>query len=159
MIDPPPPQRKEAEPSHAKPRLADRLTPINKSSSQPDRRAIHTHPPTLAGGAAATLCAADMGMRFGLGRHTLLYTFGEPRVGDVVFAQAVPIFTVGAFRVVHRSDCVPHLPPCCDGLLEGPFGWDGGRWRTGLTVLSYTPTGALSRFPSARRVLTAITHT
>lgn len=58
-----------------------------------------------------------MGIRFGL--RPLLYTFGEPRVGDVVFAQALPFFTAGAFRVVHRSDCVPHLPPCCDGLLDG----------------------------------------
>lgn len=69
------------------------------------------------GGAAATLCAADMGLRFGL--RPLLYTFGEPRVGDVVFAQTLPLFTLGAFRVVHKSDCVPHLPPCCDGLLAG----------------------------------------
>jgi hypothetical protein len=58
-----------------------------------------------------------MGLRFGL--RPLLYTYGEPRVGDVVFAQTLPFVTAGAFRVVHKSDCVPHLPPCCDGLRAG----------------------------------------
>ena len=28
---------------------------------------------------------------------------------------------------MHSSDCVPHLPPCCDGLLKGEGGREGGR--------------------------------
>lgn len=68
------------------------------------------------GGAAATLCAADLGKRFGL--STLLYTFGEPRVGDADFASSLASHSLGSYRVVHASDCVPHLPPCCGGLRK-----------------------------------------
>ncbi len=64
-------------------------------------------------------------MRFGL--STLLYTFGEPRVGDADFASSLALHTLGSYRVVHASDCVPHLPPCCGGLWKGEGGREGGR--------------------------------
>jgi predicted lipase len=51
------------------------------------------------GGAAATLCAVDLAVRFGIERERLmLYSFGAPRPGDAGFA-AVLTKTVGsAFR-------------------------------------------------------------
>jgi hypothetical protein len=52
---------------------------------------------------------------------TTAYTFGMPRVGDEAFerwyASAVP----GTFRLVHRKDPVPHLPPLSFGFHHMPF--------------------------------------
>ena len=39
-------------------------------------------------------------------------TFGEPRVGNIIFAQNVDILVPNTYRVVHKADIVPHSPPC-----------------------------------------------
>jgi len=51
--------------------------------------------------------------RFKVDPSPTLYTFGEPRVGDYVFAKGL---TGGkrSFRVVHYHDLVPHFAPCCE---------------------------------------------
>ncbi|TFJ84219.1 hypothetical protein NSK_004210 [Nannochloropsis salina CCMP1776] len=69
------------------------------------------------GGGVASLCAVDLGKRLNV--SSLLYTFGEPRAGDVGFATAVAEYSRGSYRLVHASDCVPHLPPCCGGMDGG----------------------------------------
>uniref|UniRef100_A0AC34FVI6 Fungal lipase-like domain-containing protein n=1 Tax=Panagrolaimus sp. ES5 TaxID=591445 RepID=A0AC34FVI6_9BILA len=40
----------------------------------------------------------------------LLYTFGQPRVGDKAFADAYPSLVPEAYRIVHHWDIIPHLP-------------------------------------------------
>ncbi|EPY15777.1 triacylglycerol lipase [Strigomonas culicis] len=81
------------------------------------------------GGALATLCAADLLQLYAvLGRGAArrpdvqLYTFGAPRVGNDAFvrwlAGALP--AGGSYRVTHRSDAVPHLPPQSWGYVHLP---------------------------------------
>eukprot|EP00611_Tribonema_gayanum_P025425 TRINITY_DN577_c0_g1_i1.p1 TRINITY_DN577_c0_g1~~TRINITY_DN577_c0_g1_i1.p1 ORF type:complete len:404 (-),score=46.99 TRINITY_DN577_c0_g1_i1:179-1228(-) len=72
------------------------------------------------GGAAATLAAADLSLRFGVPRERLqLYTFGAPRPGDASFGALIGAHVGAAYRVVHAGDVVPHLAPCCSS-------WTGG---------------------------------
>jgi hypothetical protein len=40
-----------------------------------------------------------------------LITFGEPRVGDKTYAEVADSLISYAYRVVHRHDIIPHLPP------------------------------------------------
>lgn len=66
------------------------------------------------GGAAATIAAADIGLRFGISRDRIvLYTYGAPRPGDITFADKLHQAVATAYRVVHNRDIVPHLAPCC----------------------------------------------
>ncbi|CAM9941069.1 unnamed protein product [Discosporangium mesarthrocarpum] len=66
------------------------------------------------GGASAAICAADLTQRLGLpGDRVVLYTIGEPRVGDGVFAEGLNAAVGTVYRLVHNRDVVPHLPPCC----------------------------------------------
>jgi predicted lipase len=61
------------------------------------------------GGAIANLAAFD----FANARHHRsfrLYTFGQPRVGDEKYANAVSTAISNHFRVVHKKDIVPHKP-------------------------------------------------
>jgi Lipase (class 3) len=61
-----------------------------------------------------------------------VYTFGQPAVGDRVFADAFDAaFGRKFFRHVYRKDVIPHLPPLTMGLFTH-FGQhlveDGGIW-------------------------------
>ncbi|GET91253.1 lipase, putative [Leishmania tarentolae] len=51
-----------------------------------------------------------------------LYTFGEPRVGNVYFANwsSSVLGSRRAFRLTHGKDPVPHLPPCTWGYVHIP---------------------------------------
>lgn len=57
-----------------------------------------------------------------------LYTFGQPRSGDYLFAQSVDRFVASAYRIVHNRDEVPLIPACVTffpgGACQphGPFG-------------------------------------
>ena len=42
----------------------------------------------------------------------ILYTFGEPRIGNYPMSQALSLALPLHYRVVHWRDVVPHLPPC-----------------------------------------------
>jgi predicted lipase len=63
------------------------------------------------GGALAVLAALDFTLK-GI-KVSSVFTFGCPRVGDPVFAHwwDSRVAPGNAYRFVHRSDLVPHLPP------------------------------------------------
>jgi len=73
------------------------------------------------GGAAAAIQAADLINSVGVStlNNLQLYTFGEPRVGDITFTELMETgYTISSQlnRVIHAADIVPHLPPCCPGV-------------------------------------------
>lgn len=63
------------------------------------------------GGAMARLCAADLHFKEGI-TPAGLYTFGQPRVGDLEFILRFEA-ELGSrtFRYVNDHDIVPHVPP------------------------------------------------
>lgn len=62
------------------------------------------------GGALATVASASL-LKLGFNVQAL-YTFGQPRVGDVIFATEIGGLMKGkAFRFVNNNDVVPHVPP------------------------------------------------
>ena len=68
------------------------------------------------GAAEATICAGTISaLKYVEPSKILLMAFGSPRVGDKAFADAFPKLVREAYRVVHRKDLIPHLPP--EGLL------------------------------------------
>ncbi|CAN0128907.1 unnamed protein product, partial [Hapterophycus canaliculatus] len=70
------------------------------------------------GAAAAAVCATDLTQRLGIeSERVLLYTLGEPRTGDGVFATGLEDYVGTAYRIVHHRDVVPHLALCCHGWL------------------------------------------
>ncbi|CAJ0589454.1 unnamed protein product [Cylicocyclus nassatus] len=65
------------------------------------------------GGALAALAAARTAKEgYRPGNEITIYTFGEPRVGDVTFAENFDKMIPDSYRVVFRRDIVPHLPSC-----------------------------------------------
>ena len=60
------------------------------------------------GAALALLAALDLTLTQGV-EITNMYTFGQPRVGDDVFAKFA-MATIEEYRVTHHHDPVPHLP-------------------------------------------------
>lgn len=62
------------------------------------------------GGAMASFCALDLIVNYGLKDVTLL-TFGQPRIGNAVFASHFKKYLPNAIRVTNAHDIVPHLPP------------------------------------------------
>jgi hypothetical protein len=63
------------------------------------------------GGALATVAAASLVKR-GFRNIRGVYTFGQPRVGDVVFAAEMSVeLKDRVFRFVNNNDVVPHVPP------------------------------------------------
>lgn len=49
-----------------------------------------------------------------------VHTFGEPRVGDIQFAGYFTDMVPYAFRIVHNTDPIPHLPPLNVENESGP---------------------------------------
>uniref|UniRef100_A0A0N5C7C0 Lipase_3 domain-containing protein n=1 Tax=Strongyloides papillosus TaxID=174720 RepID=A0A0N5C7C0_STREA len=65
------------------------------------------------GGALAALCAAKIRVKnFRKSNEIFLYTFGQPRIGSSKFAFNFDKLVPNSWRVIHRMDIVPHLPPC-----------------------------------------------
>ncbi|CEF69934.1 Lipase, class 3 family-containing protein [Strongyloides ratti] len=64
------------------------------------------------GGAMACICAATI-VKSGYisSNNILLYTMGEPRVGDDDFVKGFDKLNIEAYRIIHKHDLVPHLPP------------------------------------------------
>ena len=74
------------------------------------------------GGAVSLHAALDLKASLPSIKEHHFYNFGEPRVGDEAFAK----YAAGAlpngrqFRVVHKADPVPHLPPMALGFRHAP---------------------------------------
>ena len=52
--------------------------------------------------------------------NALIYTYGEPRIGNRVISDMVDDFFPGKYyRVTHNRDLVPHVPPCGPTLTSG----------------------------------------
>jgi hypothetical protein len=67
------------------------------------------------GGAMASITAFNMsidGNSFLPSRMPLIYTFGQPRIGNSELAKAYNLYLPLTFRVVNNKDTVPHVPPC-----------------------------------------------
>lgn len=65
------------------------------------------------GGALATITAVDFHDQFGFGDQITIASYGQPRVGDAVWAQyleGLP-FSDRHFRTVAQGDPVPEYPP------------------------------------------------
>lgn len=64
------------------------------------------------GGALAVLVALDIMNQTALKPAPLVYTFGQPRVGNGAFADYVDAQLPELYRMVNSADAVPHIPPC-----------------------------------------------
>ncbi|CAD6186570.1 unnamed protein product [Caenorhabditis auriculariae] len=74
-------------------------------------------------GAALATLAAIRTVATGLrnSNQVSLITFGEPRVGNLVFAQNFDRMIPYSFRIVHEKDIIPHLPACAkDPSFQDP---------------------------------------
>ncbi|KAJ9078863.1 hypothetical protein DSO57_1002100 [Entomophthora muscae] len=68
------------------------------------------------GGAVASLATVRLHHTLGIPWEEMeLYTYGQPRTGNLVFARWLSQQPMGSSRVVHRNDIIPHLAP---GLLD-----------------------------------------
>ncbi|CAI4229285.1 unnamed protein product, partial [Auanema sp. JU1783] len=76
------------------------------------------------GGALATL-AALQAYRIGVPSYLIhLYTYGEPRIGNILFANNVDRLFADSWRIVNARDVVPHLASCRDDDMDIKFGKD-----------------------------------
>ncbi|KAI3434954.1 hypothetical protein D9Q98_003008 [Chlorella vulgaris] len=62
------------------------------------------------GGAMATLCALDLRLNLKM-PDVRVYTFGSPRVGNLIFAQWFEGVVQVHWRFTHNRDIVPSVPP------------------------------------------------
>ncbi|XP_030473875.2 lipase-like [Syzygium oleosum] len=62
------------------------------------------------GGAMASFCALDLKVNC-LAQSVQVITFGQPRIGNAVFASYYSQLVPNSFRVTNGHDIVPHLPP------------------------------------------------
>ena len=72
------------------------------------------------GGAMASMLSTYYNIKTNSQLNVNVYTYGEPRVGDVSFAFFSQLNTESLhYRVIHSADIVPHLSLCCRGTTEG----------------------------------------
>ncbi|KAI8148326.1 catalysis At the Interface: the anatomy of A conformational change in A triglyceride lipase [Fennellomyces sp. T-0311] len=77
------------------------------------------------GGATGLLCALDL-YRQGI-KNVILYTQGQPRVGNKAFAEYVLSTNIPYKRAVHKRDTVPHSLSTALGYYHaGEEFWDTG---------------------------------
>ncbi|XP_024022630.1 lipase isoform X1 [Morus notabilis] len=62
------------------------------------------------GGAIAAFCGLDLVVN-GNAQNVQVITFGQPRIGNAVFATYYHRLLRNTIRVTHGHDIVPHLPP------------------------------------------------
>lgn len=62
------------------------------------------------GGAMASFCALDLIVNVGF-KDVSLMTFGQPRIGNAIFASNFKRYLPNAIRLINAHDIVPHLPP------------------------------------------------
>ncbi|WP_437525433.1 lipase family protein [Sorangium sp. So ce726] len=82
-----------------------------------------------------------------------VYTFGQPMVGDEVFAAKFSkIFGDRLFRHVHRNDVIPRLP----GRMNGRFAHFGNEYRSSATGWKLAGKGATPRQTTFGTIATLI---
>lgn len=69
------------------------------------------------GGALAVFCALDLRELYG--NVDVLYTLGQPRVGNQNFANYLDAQFPNYYRIVHNTDPVPHVPQSILGFKHG----------------------------------------
>ncbi|KAH7298402.1 hypothetical protein KP509_25G041800 [Ceratopteris richardii] len=62
------------------------------------------------GGALAAFCSLDLVANHGI-QNIRTVTFGQPRIGNIVFAEFFNSLVPQTYRMTHEHDMVPHLPP------------------------------------------------
>ncbi|KAL5782366.1 hypothetical protein ACOSP7_007395 [Xanthoceras sorbifolium] len=62
------------------------------------------------GGAMAAFCALDLTVNYEV-QNVKVMTFGQPRIGNAVFATYYSQLVPDTIRVTNDHDIVPHLPP------------------------------------------------
>lgn len=62
------------------------------------------------GGAMAAFCALDLTVNYDL-KDIQVVTFGQPRIGNSIFAAYYSALLPNTYRMTHAHDIVPHLPP------------------------------------------------
>lgn len=72
------------------------------------------------GGALTVHAAADAILGGYLDANSVyIYTYGQPRVGNIYFNNLFRNQVNDMFRLVHNKDLVPHVPPCIPNLSGG----------------------------------------
>ena len=66
----------------------------------------------------AQIGALDLVLKGTLKSKSLVYTFGQPRVGNAAFVQLYNSMLPYSFRITNNRDIVPHVPPCDPKLLH-----------------------------------------
>lgn len=83
--------------------------------NDPDHRVVFTG--HSLGGALTLHAAVDSILSKWIDKsRVLIYTYGQPRVGNTEFNGVLKSGTRGVFRVVHNKDLVAHIPPCMPKL-------------------------------------------
>jgi len=79
-------------------------------------------------GGAMAMLSAFMAASLSGGHRLLVYTFGQPRVGNHALSTQIDAILPLLFRVVNAADVFPHLPQCtvasggdCDGTSDGYY--------------------------------------
>ena len=52
-------------------------------------------------------------------KNIQMVSFGQPRIGNSVFAEYFNMLLPNTYRITHAHDMVPHLPPYYSIILEG----------------------------------------
>jgi len=86
------------------------------------------------GAAISTFAAVDLQFRFNIKQPPpLLFSFGQPRIGNQDWANFYNNFMVQSSRVVHNKDPVPHLPLESMGFYHIPVEYWEYSTRTVMT--------------------------
>uniref|UniRef100_A0A0K0DY55 Lipase_3 domain-containing protein n=1 Tax=Strongyloides stercoralis TaxID=6248 RepID=A0A0K0DY55_STRER len=77
---------------------------------------------SLGGSMASMAAAYCVKKKYFQTENVKLVTFGEPRTGDIDFAEGHDNLVKYTYRIVHNHDIIPHLPPrVFDNLFDSPF--------------------------------------
>uniref|UniRef100_A0A0N4Z488 Lipase_3 domain-containing protein n=1 Tax=Parastrongyloides trichosuri TaxID=131310 RepID=A0A0N4Z488_PARTI len=77
---------------------------------------------SLGGSMAAMASAYCVKKNYFATDDVRLVTFGEPRTGDIEFAEGHDKMVKYTYRIIHNHDIIPHLPPrVFDNLFDSPF--------------------------------------
>lgn len=89
------------------------------------------------GGAFASLAVIDIKHTELIDKERVhLYTYGSPRVGDINLVREIINSVNENYRVTHKRDIVPHLPPCIPNLQGGCSAWETHGSQDGYPIYS-----------------------